>query len=121
MHEAGEVNQATKPDSNSVSSSSLAAFDRCLVDGDAASISRRRSSRRKALGLSVTVEGLLLALVVLAPLLTTVAQPQIRREIYVPFMGRRAANPVARPAKPIRLSPFTNGRFAFPIGARPSP
>jgi protein TonB len=47
---------------------------RCLVDGDTATESR---ARRKAFGLSFTIETAVLALLVVSPLLTSIAKPQI--------------------------------------------
>lgn len=52
---------------------------RCLVDGDPHAASPARRDRRKAFGASLAIESLLLTLLVAAPLLTSVAQPQIRQ------------------------------------------
>lgn len=62
-----------------------ASFGRCLVDGDSDATSRASQRRRKALSLSILIEAGLLALVVLSPLITTVAQPHLRRVFYIPF------------------------------------
>src|ERR1700680_2580734 len=50
---------------------------RCLVEGDSEATSRARLTRRKAFGVSLAIEILLLGLLVAAPLLTSVAQPQL--------------------------------------------
>ena len=47
---------------------------RCLVDGSTATESR---ARRRAFGLSFTIEAIVLAVLVASPLLTSVAQPQL--------------------------------------------
>ena len=74
-------------------------FGRCLVDGDldAASCARRR--RRKAFGVSIGIEAVLLRLVFLSPLMTTVAQPHVSRVIYFAFATTtpRSTNPDPRP------------------------
>ena len=49
----------------------------CLVDGDAATNLRDRRRRGKALGISFAIEVVVLALLVIAPLMTSVAQPQL--------------------------------------------
>jgi TonB family protein len=54
---------------------------RCLVDGDAAATSGGLRSRQKAFGLSLVVEGTALTLLIVAPLLTSVAQPQLKRVV----------------------------------------
>lgn len=56
-----------------------ASLGRCLVDGDTAATSGDRRTRRKAFGLSLAIEATVLALLTVAPLLTSIAQPQISR------------------------------------------
>jgi protein TonB len=51
------------------------ALGRCLVDGDAATNSRDRRRRRKALGISLAIEAVALAVLIVAPLMISVAQP----------------------------------------------
>src|SRR5712691_12788102 len=51
------------------------ALSRCLVDGDAVTRVRDRRRRRKALGISFAIESVVLALLIVAPLMTSVAQP----------------------------------------------
>lgn len=52
---------------------------RCLVDGDAATKTRNRHRRGGALGISIAIESAVLAMLIVAPLMTSVAQPQLRR------------------------------------------
>jgi periplasmic protein TonB len=52
---------------------------RCLVEGDPEALSRARRTRRKTFGVSIAIEILLLGLLVAAPLLTSVARPQLGR------------------------------------------
>ncbi len=52
------------------------ALTKWLVEGDPAAVSCGRRSRRKALGMSFAIETALLGLLLVAPLLTSVAQPQ---------------------------------------------
>jgi protein TonB len=59
---------------------------RCLVDGNAATNSGDRRRRRKALGISFAIEATVLALLVVIPLMTTVAQPHFRGTAFVPFI-----------------------------------
>jgi len=55
------------------------ALGRCLVDGDAVTRVRDRRRRREALGISFAIESVVLALLILAPLMTSVAEPQLNR------------------------------------------
>ena len=69
---------------------------RCLVDGDAETSWRGRLSRRKTFGVSLGVEVLLLGLLVAAPLLSSVAEPQLHQILPPPiafFGGWHAHNP----------------------------
>jgi protein TonB len=80
---------------------------RCLVEGDPESTASARRRRRKTFGASLAIEVLLLALLVAIPLLTSVAQPQLRKELPpdITFIrGRQDHNPIqhARPAVPVR-------------------
>jgi periplasmic protein TonB len=58
-------------------------LDRCLVDGDAAATSSRRRLRRKALGISFVIETAALALLIVVPLFTSIAQPSSSKPIYI--------------------------------------
>ncbi|HEV2522955.1 MAG TPA: energy transducer TonB [Candidatus Acidoferrales bacterium] len=55
------------------------ALGRCLVEGDPEAMSQARRRSRKALGLSITIEFVLLVLLVATPLFTSVAQPQLHQ------------------------------------------
>ena len=70
MHPAKEENAQIPPTPQNL-------LDRCLVDGDAAAISSGRRRRRKALGISFGIETVALALLIVVPILTSVAQPKL--------------------------------------------
>ena len=55
------------------------ALSRCLMEGDRAATVRDRRQRQKALGVSFVIETVVLALLIAAPLLTSIAQPQLGR------------------------------------------
>ena len=57
---------------------------RCLVDGDSAAKESNRRRRRGALGISLAIESVVLALLIGAPLISTVAQPHLGR-IFLPM------------------------------------
>jgi protein TonB len=80
---------------------------RCLVEGDLEATSRARRTRRKTFGVSLAIEILLLALLVAAPLLTSIAQPSLSRPAFVPFVfgATRPRHPGSRPMTPIHQSP----------------
>jgi protein TonB len=61
------------------------ALARCLVDGDPATKVRDLRRRRKALGISFAIESIVLALLIAAPLMTSVAQPQFKTIVFVPI------------------------------------
>jgi protein TonB len=52
---------------------------RCLVEGDPEVTSCARRTRQKAFGVSLAIEMLVLGLLVAAPLLTSIAQPQLHQ------------------------------------------
>ena len=102
-----------------------ASFGRCLVDGDSDASARARRSRRKALSVSIVIETGLLALVVLSPLMTTVAQPHLTRTVYIPFSAGapHGTNPNPRPA-PVDSHSWKHVVLGFPIpnvAPRPTP
>jgi protein TonB len=69
---------------------------RCLVEGDPEATSSAGRNRRKTFGASLAIEMLLLGLLVAAPLLSSVAQPQIRQNLSPPlafFGGWRRHSP----------------------------
>jgi periplasmic protein TonB len=57
----------------------VTALSRCLVDGDPITKLRDRHRRREALGISFVIESVVHALLIVAPLMTSVAQPQLNR------------------------------------------
>ena len=73
---------------------------RCLVEGDPEATSSARRSRRKTFGVSLAIEILLLGLLVAAPLLSSVAQPQIHSNLAPPlaFFGVWRQHSPAQPA-----------------------
>jgi protein TonB len=75
------------------------AFGRCLVEGDPEAVSLARRSRGRTFGASLGIETLLLAFVLVAPLLTGVAQPKLSRPEAPPivFAGRPPIRTVVRP------------------------
>jgi len=83
-------------------------LDRCLVDGDAAAILSGRRQRRKALGISFAIETAALALLLIVPLMTSIAQPIFSTPDFVPFVfgtkhihdkGQLNRTPISRPGK----------------------
>jgi len=98
------------------------ALGRCLVEGDPEAMSRAQRTRRKTFGVSLAIEILLLVFLVAAPLLTSVALPQLRRilppqltffgawrehnpahHVVLPTTARKPAipNPFPQPAPPV--------------------
>jgi protein TonB len=96
------------------------ALGRCLVDGDAATKARDRYRRRKALGISFAIETAVLSLLIIAPLMTSVAQPQLNR-IFAPMPivigGWRAHNPSHEPVpRPVQHEfTFSDRGFRSPL------
>lgn len=96
------------------------ALGRCLVDGDAGTKVRDRYRRRKALGISFAIEAAVLALLVIAPLMTSVAQPQLNR-IFTPMpiimRDWHAHNPSHEllPHPVQREFAFSDGGFRSPL------
>jgi len=83
-------------------------LDRCLVDGDAAAILSRRRQCRKALGISFAIETAALALLLIVPLMTSIAQPIFSTPDFVQFVsgtkhihdkGQLNHTPISRPGK----------------------
>ena len=64
------------------------ALARCLVDGDPATKARDFRRRRKALGISFAIEAAVLALLIVAPLMTSVAQPHFNTMLFAPIAFR---------------------------------
>jgi protein TonB len=97
------------------------------VEGDAATKSRDRRRRGEALGISFAIESAVLALLIVVPLMTSVAQPHLNSALYVPiaFGGSRASPEPQRPPSAIhRLEKFHAHSFSFamnPTTQRPAP
>jgi protein TonB len=76
---------------------------RCLVDGDSAARESNRRRRRGALGVSLAVEFAALALIIVAPLISTVAQPHLSRSFQpMPIIAGH------RPQRSPRRDPVSN-------------
>src|ERR1700737_3694780 len=80
------------------------ALSRCLVEGDAATKTRDRRRRGEALGISFVLESAMLALLIVVPLMTSVAQPHLHTTLYAPiaFGGSRAPTEPSRAPSSIR-------------------
>lgn len=88
----------------------------CLVDGDPDVASSARRTRRNTFGVSLAIEILLLLLLVAAPLLTTVAQPNFSKHAFVPFVFGRThlKHESAHPTAPNRQpSNYRDDRIPF--------
>ena len=83
------------------------ALGRCLVDGDAATNSRDRRRRQKALGISLAIEAVALTLLIVAPLMTSVAQPRYSGTEIVRFFfgGSPTHTPAGHPPPGIHHPP----------------
>jgi len=95
------------------------ALGRCLVEGDAATNSRNRRRRREALGISLAIESVVLALLIVVPMMTSVAQPKLAR-ILAPLpivMGDWNTH-----SAPQRFSPRpAHHQLSFPVRGFPTP
>jgi protein TonB len=92
------------------------ALGRCLVEGDAATKTRDRRRRGEALGISFVLESAMLALLIIVPLMTSVAQPHLNTTLYVPiaFGGSRAPTEQRRAPSVIhRFEKFHASSFTF--------
>ncbi len=70
-----KTNETPEPQQETAES----ALSRCLVEGDAVTKSRDRLRRGEALGISFAIESAVLALLIVVPLMTSVARPQLSR------------------------------------------
>jgi hypothetical protein len=102
------------------------ALGRCLVEGDAATKIRDRRRRGEALGISFAIESAMLALLIIVPLMTSVAQPHLNSTLYVPiaFGGSRVpTEPPRAPSSIRRFEKFHASSFTFvmkPAAQRPA-
>ena len=85
---------------------------RCLVEGDPEATSNARRARRKTFGVSLAIEILLLGVLVAAPLLTSVAQPEMRHNLppQLAFFGAWHAHSTVQHA----ITPTTGRRPEIP-------
>lgn len=93
---------------NAVPASSQVALGRCLVEGDPAVTSLARRARRKAFGASLALETSLLALLLIVPILTGVAQPPLRKILQqnpIFLGGWHAHSPVQQVAPATTMHP----------------
>ena len=93
-------------------------LERCLIDGDASTQARDRFRRGEALGISLFIESAALALLVVAPLLTSVAQPHINSKLNMPvaFGGSRTpAQPPRQPSTIRKSEKFHVPTFTFAL------
>src|SRR6266576_675817 len=103
----------------------VTALSRCLVDGDA--VTKVRDRRREALGISIVIESVVLALLIVAPLMTSVAQPHFTTTSSIPlaFGGSHTAAEARHPTSTIpRSEKFRAHPFTFtmnPTARRPAP
>jgi periplasmic protein TonB len=97
-----------------VSDEKLGALDGCLVDGDAEQELVRRKVRRRALGLSIAVQGLVLAAIVLVPLFGKPARIALANFTPIPPYRARPAVRSAEPRTPLRPRGNTC-RFCAPL------
>jgi protein TonB len=103
------------------------ALSRCLVDGDPVTKLRDRHRRREALGISFVIESVVLALLIVAPLMTSVAQPHFTTTSSMPlaFGGSHTAAEARHPTSTIhRSEKFRAHPFTFtmnPTARRPAP
>src|SRR5260221_7329741 len=98
------------------------ALGRCFVDGDAATKLRDRRRRREALGISFSIEAAVLALLIAAPLMTSVAQPHFNTTSFVPiaFSASHTHSSTQHPPSTIHPSKkFHDHPFTFTINPTP--
>src|SRR6266550_6372596 len=92
------------------------ALGRCLVDGDAVTKVHNRRQRRKALGISFAIETGVLALLIVAPLVTSVAKPHFTTtsSMLLAFGGSHTAAEARHPPTTIhRSEKFRGHPFTF--------
>ena len=95
------------------------ALGRCLVEGDAATNSRNRRRRREALGISLAIELAVLALLIVVPLMSSVAQPKLSRILPPLPIVMEDWNTHSTPQ---RFSPRpAHHQLSFPVKGFPAP
>jgi protein TonB len=84
----------------SVSAVAETSLGRCFVDGDAVAMSNGRRRRRKALGISFAIEATALTLLLIVPLMSSIAQPTFSKPTFVPFILGVTHSPHTEPRRP---------------------
>jgi protein TonB len=100
--------QSSNSEKKPVPAGSEVTLGRCLVEGDLAVTSLARRTRRKAFGASLALETSLLALLLIVPLLTGVAQPPLRKIVQqnpIFLGGWHAHSPVQQVASATTMHP----------------
>jgi protein TonB len=72
---------------------------RCFVDGDAAAVKSGRRLRHKALGISFAIEATALALLLIVPLMSSIAQPTLSKPTFVPVISGVTHSPHTEPRR----------------------
>jgi periplasmic protein TonB len=100
----------------------------CLVDGDPEQLKRQRKIRRRALALSISLQAIALAVILLMPLLGKPATISLSNAIYLPLPPYRSQPPqrppVAQPLHRPRVKPtgfFQPTRIPTRIDPNPQP
>ena len=94
---------------------------RCLVDGDSVTDSLGRRTRRKTFGMSFAIEAAIVALLVVSPLLTSIAQPQLHNAPPMPIVlgdwhAHHANQPVPiKPTHSVWSEQKHSSQIAFPV------
>jgi TonB family protein len=97
-------------------------LERCLVEGDTSTKARDRFRRGGALGISFAIETIVLALLIVAPLLTSIAQPHLNSTLNMPiaFGGLQGTSEQPRQASAIhRSEKFHAHPFTFTMQPTP--
>ena len=106
---------STQGNPGAESAQSITTLGRCLVEADPEEVSRARRSRGKTFGVSLGIETVLVGLLLVAPLLTGVAQPKLSRPEIAPviFPGRPPIRAVVRQESPTNERPNSGGHPIF--------
>jgi protein TonB len=116
--------QPAKQENEPVSAVPQNLLDRCLVDGDAATLSSGRRRRGKALGISFAIETAALVLLIVVPILTSVAQPRLSPPTPGVFLFGQRRQPVGevRPHAPTSTPAIRDyNPIRFDMGHVPKP
>jgi len=96
---------------------------RCFVDGDAAAAANGSRQRRRALGISLVIETVALALLVIAPMMSSVAQPIFSRSTIDPIFSGMPSGRHLEPHRPNSHIRVVNRSFPSILftGGHPKP